>query len=299
MISKSEWRFAERLVRNLSLGTLIDEGSRLLAKTETAANRGDGAYLMIAGFATETGIPVPAVSAAQMRALDRIAVQETGPNLYQMMENAGRSLALLSLDLLGQDARTRQVVVLAGGGGNGGGGICAARHLANHGAQVQLCLAAPGRLGEVPAYQRKIFQSTSGQELKVAELAGTKPALILDALIGYGLRAAPEAPAADLIAWANASGAPILALDVPSGVNATDGSAPGAFVRAHWTLTLALPKTGLLPERTGGLFLADIGIPAGACRRLGINYSSPFGNKMWVRLKARSSVCRAGWDGRR
>lgn len=236
-------------------------------------------------FVTETGIEVPAISSAQMREVDRIAIQETGPNLYQMMENAGRDLALLGLELLGGAWRERRVVVLAGAGGNGGGGICAARHLANRGADVRLYVTAPGRLGEVPAFQRKIFQSTSGGELEARELAESAPGLILDALIGYGLRTAPEGPVADAIKWANASGAPILALDVPSGVNADDGGTPGVYIRARWTMALALPKTGLLPERTGELFLADIGIPEGTYRRIGLDYASPFGTSGWVRLR--------------
>ena len=238
-------------------------------------------------FLTETGIEVPAISSAQMREVDRIAIQETGPNLYQMMENAGRNLAGLGLELLGGAWRERRVLVLAGAGGNGGGGICAARHLANRGADVRLYLAAPGRLGEVPAFQRKIFQSTSGGELEARDLAKFEPDLVVDALIGYGLRAAPEGPVADAIQWANASGAPILALDVPSGVNADDGGTPGMFIRPNWTMTLALPKTGLLPERTGELFLADIGIAEGTYRRIGLNHASPFGTSCWVRLRGK------------
>src|SRR6516225_2460413 len=69
-------------------------------------------------FETACGIPIPAVTAAQMREVDRIAIDETGPNLFQMMENAGRSLALQVLDLLGGKWIRASVIVLAGGGGN-------------------------------------------------------------------------------------------------------------------------------------------------------------------------------------
>jgi NAD(P)H-hydrate epimerase len=238
-------------------------------------------------FVTETRIEVPAISSAQMREVERIALEETGSNLHQMMENAGRNLALLGLELLGGAWRGRKVVVLAGAGGNGGGGICAARHLANHGADVRLYLAAPQRLGGVPSFQRKIFQSTSGRELEATELGQSEPGLIFDALIGYSLRAAPEGPVVDAIQWANASGAPIPALDVPSGVNADDGGTPGMFIRPRWTMTLALPKTGLLSERTGELFLAHIGIPDGTYRRIGLNHDSPFETSGWVRLRGK------------
>ncbi|MEO0455292.1 MAG: NAD(P)H-hydrate epimerase [Cyanobacteria bacterium P01_A01_bin.114] len=102
------------------------------------------------GFTTDTGIRVPAVTTEQMIEVDRLAVEELGPNLFQMMENAGRNLALQAIECLGDRWRTAKIVVLAGTGGNGGGGICAARHLANRGADVSLCLSAADRLREVP-----------------------------------------------------------------------------------------------------------------------------------------------------
>src|SRR6516225_7447200 len=113
---------------------------------------------------TASGMEVPAVTAEQMREVDRVAMQETGPNLFQMMENAGRNLAALSMELLGNGWQQASYLVLAGSGGNGGGGICAARHLANHGCRVSLCLADPEHLGEVPAFQYEVFRSTSGKE---------------------------------------------------------------------------------------------------------------------------------------
>jgi hypothetical protein len=107
-------------------------------------------------------------------------------------------------------------------GGNGGG-ICAARHLANRDIDVALVLSAPDRLGELPAFQRKVFASTRGREIDVVALGRDRADLIIDTLIGYSLRDAPLGRAAELIAWASHSGVPILALDVPSGVNATTG----------------------------------------------------------------------------
>ena len=238
-------------------------------------------------FITQTGLEVPAVTADQMRELDRIATEETGPNLFQMMENAGRNLALLAIAVLGEVWTSARIVVLAGSGGNGGGGICAARHLANRGIDVRLCLAEPDHLEEVPAFQRKIFRSTSGREVAAADLSAEPVDLVVDALIGYGLRSAPRSPVAELIRWANGTGTPILALDVPSGVDATTGHRPGDCIQPHWTMTLALPKTGLSPQRTGQLFLADIGIPAQTYRRLGLSYVSPFAKGFWVPLTCR------------
>lgn len=238
-------------------------------------------------FFTDTGIEVPAVTTDQMREVDRIATEETGPNLFQMMENAGRNLALLTMEILGKEWDQAKIVVLAGSGGNGGGGICAARHLANHGANVTLCLTTPDRLGEVPAFQYRIFQSTPGKEVNQKFLGDGAVGLILDALIGYSLRSSPRGAVAESIQWANGTNAPILSLDVPSGVDSTTGQAPGEFIKAHRTMTLALPKTGLLPEKTGNLILADIGIPAETYRRLGLTYVPPFGNRFSVPLVSR------------
>ena len=89
--------------------------------------------------------------------------------------------------------------------------------------------------------------------------------LIIDAIIGYSLRGAPTGPAASLIRAANANGAPILALDAPSGVDTSSGSAFEPAIRATATLTLALPKEGLRIEEAkacvGELYLADISVP--------------------------------------
>lgn len=236
-------------------------------------------------FIAENGVAVPAVTAEQMRELDRIATEETGPSLLQMMENAGRNMALLAVELMASRWRTARVVVLAGGGGNGGGGICSARHLSNRGVSVSLCLAAPDGLSEAAAVQRKIFRSTEGNEVKPSELVNLESDLIIDALIGYGLKAGPHGTTAELIAWANKVNTPILSLDVPSGIEATSGRAPGEFTRPTWTMTLALPKSGLLPQNTGQLFLADIGIPVSAFRRLVPSYVSPYDKRFWVGLK--------------
>ena len=242
------------------------------------------------GFFTPEGLEVPAVTAEQMRELDRIAIQETGPNLFQMMENAGRNLALHAIEMLGERWKTANIVVLAGLGGNGGGGICAARHLANRGANVCLAMSDPCGLREVPSYQLEVYRAAgAGAEAEAtpASLPGRPVDLILDAIFGYSLRGSPVGQAGEMIEWANGAGAPIVSLDVPSGVDATSGEAPGDHVRASATLTLALPKTGLRPEKTGDLYLADIGIPGRAFQNLGLQYTPPFGPGFRVPLEWR------------
>ncbi|MGK7925221.1 MAG: NAD(P)H-hydrate epimerase [Spirulina sp.] len=241
-------------------------------------------------FFTDTGIEVPAVTTEQTIEVDRVAMEETGPNLFQMMENAGRNLARQAIACLGDRWREARIVVLAGTGGNGGGGICGGRHLANRGANVSLCLSGRNRLKEVPQWQYHIFRQTPGREVAIADLTGMdKPDLIIDAIIGYSLRAAPRGTALELINWANETGAPILSLDTPSGVDSTTGETAGEYIRSRWTMTLALPKTGLLPDKTGDLILADIGIPPGAYawKSLQLSYTPPFGDRFRIPLTQR------------
>ncbi len=142
----------------------------------------------------------------------------------------------------------------------------------------------PKRLKKAAAFQRKVFQSTRGKEIEAAALPKVPVDLVVDALIGYGLHSSPKGAVAKLIRWANAVKAPILSLDVPSGIDATTGYALGDCIHPRWTMTLALPKTGLLAEKTGELVLADIGIPEGVYCRMGLNYIAPFGGRSWVRL---------------
>lgn len=243
-------------------------------------------------FWAPSRVEVPAVTTDQMREIDRIATEETGPNLFQMMENAGRNLAEMTIECLGANWLQARIVVLAGSGGNGGGGIVAARHLANHGARVELCLARADKLGEVPAWQRKVFQSTRGKEVLPQDLDKQAAQIILDALIGYGLQSVPNAVFAELIGWANSTGAPILSLDVPSGINSTTGETPGSFIQPLWTMTLALPKTGLASGKVGQLVLADIGIPSETFRRIGLAYASPFRGHFRVPLSMRGETAR-------
>ncbi len=225
-------------------------------------------------FVTEAGVRVPAITTDQMREVDRVAVDEVGPNLFQMMENAGRGLAVLALELLRDTWSSTPIVVLAGTGGNGGGGICAARHLANHGANVSVVVTDASKLTPVPSAQLDVYRGTSGALVEPSALEELRPGLIVDAVIGYSLRDAPRGAALQIIEWIVDQSAPVISLDVPSGLDATTGDAPGAHVDATATLSLALPKTGLDARAVGDLFLADLGIPAEVYRRVGIHVPS-------------------------
>ncbi|KPL23642.1 MAG: hypothetical protein AMJ93_04200 [Anaerolineae bacterium SM23_84] len=235
-------------------------------------------------FVTEDGIIVPAVTADQMREVDRIAVEEFGLGILQMMENAGRNLAGNVLDMLG--VATGEITILAGSGGNGGGGICCGRHLHNRGFRVRIVLdTEPKHLGPASSNQLRIVQAAGLQPAapSEAEDAIRRADIVVDALIGYGLRGAPLGQTAELIECCNGLAERVLALDVPSGMDATTGEAPAAVVRAERTLTLALPKTGL-EHIKGDLYLADIGIPPQIYEQLGLAVDLPFDTHYWIRL---------------
>ncbi|MDV2990138.1 MAG: NAD(P)H-hydrate epimerase [Dehalogenimonas sp.] len=240
---------------------------------------------MLRRFITDTGYELEPISVAVMREIDRLAVEETGPNLFQMMENAGRNLAELTLKILSGEWPQSRILVLAGTGGNGGGGLCAGRHLANRGIPVSYCLTDAHALSGVTAWQLKLLVAAGGQEVAPGDPEAGKADIILDAVIGYSLKGAPSGRAKELIEWANALPARKISLDIPSGVDADNGGSPGAYVRADYTLTLAWPKTGLTPEKTGNLWLGDLGIPPSVYGRAGLaNYTSPFNHRYLIPL---------------
>jgi len=238
-------------------------------------------------FLTSDGRSVPAITGVEMAEVDRIAIEQSGPTLLQMMEHAGIELALTALEMLGDRWRDARVLVLAGTGGNGAGGVCAARHLANRGINVTVVTitrpaAADGALGQ----QLLALAEAPARVLTWDEAFDAAEAdLIIDAVIGYSLDGAPRARQMALIRASDAIGVPVLALDVPSGVDASSGEAPGVAVRPTRTLTLALPKVGLTEQNAGELWLADLGIPPGVYARAGISFDPIFGRDTRLRLQ--------------
>ena len=236
-------------------------------------------------FYTEGGIRVPSVDEPQMRAVDRIAVEEYGLEILQMMENAGRNLALTAMETL--PTSTSSIVILAGTGGNGGGGICCARHLRNHGSNIYLILSnEENKLKGSAKSQLKVIKKTGFQisPLSSAEELIQSADLVIDALIGYGLSRAPRGKMADLINLTNLHAKETLSLDIPSGLDSSTGESPGVFIEANQTLTLALPKPGLNNPAAGDLYLADIGIPPEVYRSIGIFFTPFFGNQYNIPL---------------
>jgi len=221
---------------------------------------------------------VPALSTLQMVEVDRAMIQDFGIDLIQMMENAGRNLADLARSrFLAGDPRGKRVTVLAGSGGNGGGALVAARRLHNWGAAVAVALAQQSSaMTAVPTHQLRILERMSVPIIPAESVASLAAAeVVLDGLIGYSLKGPPRGAAAELIEWANHQSAPVLALDVPSGVDADTGIVFEPAICASATMTLALPKSGLLgpgaESHVGELYLADISVPPGLYQRPPLN----------------------------
>jgi NAD(P)H-hydrate epimerase len=237
---------------------------------------------------------IPAITTSQMIEVDRLMIEVYHIHLVQMMENAGRNLAVLASQLfLAGEPAGKKVLVMAGHGGNGGGGLVAARRLQNWGVDVTVVLGKPvERFEGEPGKHLEILNAMAVPVLGGEDLVTLPKAdLILDALIGYSLRGAPRGVVARLINLANEhfmEGVPILSLDIPSGLNATIGRVYAPCIRATATITLALPKIGLMKEsakiHVGDLYLADISVPPGLYRHLGLNLPPIFEGKEILKI---------------
>lgn len=215
------------------------------------------------------------VTADQMRAMDRRAITEFGVPGAVLMENAGRAVVEVLISEFGA-LHGRRVVVFCGVGNNGGDGFVIARYLHLARAVVHTVL-----IGKIEALQGEarthcdialhlglpIDEDPSG--VACAKAARTAD-LIVDAILGTGLHSAPRAPQAAAIAAINAASVPVIAVDLPSGLDADTGAIPGAVVQAMHTVTFAYPKLGMFlypgAECVGRLHVADIGFDWEALR---------------------------------
>jgi NAD(P)H-hydrate epimerase len=203
------------------------------------------------------GLPDP----QRMRATDAWAIEERGIAGLELMERAGRGLA----DVVGEVASDGPVAVVCGKGNNGGDGYVAARLLRDEGRDVRvLAVASVDELrGDARANAERV---EAIEAFDAARLAGC--AVAVDALLGTGFSGVPHGPVADAIAALNAAGLPVVAADVPSGVDAATGAVEGEAVRAAATATFAAAKPGLWinPGKSyaGVVRVIDIGIPDGA-----------------------------------
>ena len=213
------------------------------------------------------------LNAAQMREADRRTIDDIGIPSLVLMENAGRQ-AVAAMEAIYGDLLERQVAVLCGRGNNGGDGFVVARTLMQRGVDVAVFLI--GRVAEVRGDARINLEILGRLGLTVVEIADSQAwelhlsevgdcTLIVDAIFGTGLNAPISGFIESVVTDVNASGIPVVAIDLPSGLSADSPDPIGPSIEAGLTVTLAAPKIPLvLPPaeaHAGDIVIADIGIP--------------------------------------
>ncbi|KAG0290793.1 enhancer of mRNA decapping [Linnemannia gamsii] len=277
-------------------------GTSALGSPSSSKANGDGASSNGGGgegkkrsvkIQTLAGVSCPTVTSAQMQEVERICAADMGLTDEQMIENGGRGAAMMCLQALGGSRRIQPnnhnaapiVVILAGNNRTGAYALCAARHLSNHGCVVLAFVAGSnheGHLNSMVAFQSRGFLATGGEMIHtIAELPQTSSPvdLIMDGMLGYQytvrdiVDSYERETVCDLMDWANDNKAPVLSLDMPSGVNGTTGQGDKTkfCVRPKWTLCLGAPKAGCRSRSTTGeLFLTDLGIPRACWKKVGV-----------------------------
>lgn len=211
--------------------------------------------------------PWPLHDAAASRAAEAAALAQAAP--HALMQRAGLVVARLALAWA---PHAQRVAVLAGPGNNGGDGLVAALHLRRAGRDVHVWFN--GDAARLPADAAAALADLLAAGLTLAQQPPAEaPDLVIDALLGLGTRRAPEGALAGAIAWANAQTAPVLAVDLPSGLHPDTGQPLGdAVVRAQATLALLTLKPGLFTGRgrdlAGTVWFDDLGVAAGGATAL-------------------------------
>ncbi len=208
-------------------------------------------------------LPVDLYTAEQVWELDRVAIEDRGIPSITLMERAGAG----AIDVLAaRYPDAKNLIVVCGGGNNAGDGYVLARLAKENGLGVRvIALVEPGKLkGDAAVCAKKFLRTGAIEEtIGIADLAAAD--LIIDALLGSGLNRDVKDSFAEVIGLVNESAAPVLALDIPSGLNADTGNCMGTAVRADMTLTFIGLKRGLFtaegPEFCGEVLFSDLGTP--------------------------------------
>ncbi len=208
-------------------------------------------------------LPAAIFSAADVRAMDRHAIEAGGIPAHELMQRAGSA----AFDCLRRAwPAAGRIAVLCGAGNNAGDGFVVARLAQEAGLSVQVaCVGDPGRLKGAAAQALRDFAAAGGSHRPFERSVRSGAELIVDALLGIGIDRDVEGPMREAIEAANAHGAPIFALDLPSGLDAETGLARGAAIRATRTMSFLALKSGLFlgaaPDHVGLLEFAGLGLP--------------------------------------
>jgi hydroxyethylthiazole kinase-like uncharacterized protein yjeF len=221
---------------------------------------------------------LPHLSSAQVKEVDALAGERFGISVDWLMEAAGWQVARFC---------TEMTAVVCGVGNNAGDGLAAARHLHRWGRLASVSCAGVERLHGPAARELETLRRIGVEVSGDLRLAGAH--MVADAIFGTGITRAPEGRFAEWIEAINSSGLPVVAVDVPSGLDADSGVAYAPTVRAATTVTLGLPKAGLTiadgPRLAGEIWVADIGVPFQAYAALGITVPPGlFGRSSAVKL---------------
>ncbi len=227
-------------------------------------------------------IAVHLLTAEEMQDLDRTAIKELGIPGVVLMENAGLQVMEVIYQVIG-DPKGKTITIFAGKGNNGGDGFVVARHLLNAGAEVKVLLFADisdvagdakVNLNILQSMGHKVYQVNNPNSVNIVKLAMACTDLAVDAIFGTGFKGAVPEHVGSIIEIINSSGKPVVAVDIPSGLEANTGKVHGPCVRATHTVTFAYAKVGLLvhrgPEHVGKLTVADISIPPELAESKGI-----------------------------
>jgi len=213
------------------------------------------------------------VTSQQIREIDRKAIEENNLSGLILMENAG-SRIFQSLKNIYPDLRLKKIIIFAGSGNNGGDGFVVARHLYNYGVKAKVFLLAPfnkviGEAGEnLNTINKMGVELIEAETTKLEEIQRTiqNSDLIIDAILGTGLQGKVTGLKAKIIDLINIANKEVVAIDVPSGLDTDTGKIEGPCIKATHTITLALPKIGLLifpgASYAGKVMVEDIGIPS-------------------------------------
>jgi NAD(P)H-hydrate epimerase len=204
---------------------------------------------------------------AQVREVDRLAIETYRIPGIVLMENAARAAVEVARDMLDSNC-VGQILILCGGGNNGGDGLAVARHLRNLGGDVFIALTTdPAKYKGDAKINWDIVQAMKIKTFTAdpERILTSRAILIVDAVFGTGLSEPPRGPFPELVSAVHKSGVPVLAIDLPSGMDCDTGEPLGACIKAHRTITFVAEKMGFenpnAAQYTGQVSVGSIGCP--------------------------------------